>query len=290
MLMSLFSTLIADAGSTKVEWAAVGESSSDDMRFTTPGINAILASEKEIASILTEVKRQVNDRIINEIYYYGAGCATPLICGKIEKSLKEVWPEAKIMVCSDLVGASKSLLGNNAGIACILGTGSNSASYDGEKIVSNIPPLGFILGDEGSGTALGKRLIKEIFKGNIPVEIKEDFFSDTELTLPEIINRVYREPLPNKFIASLIPFIRKHIRHPFINNMVVEEFREFFKRNVALYPDARKMDVNFTGSVAFHFEKELRKASISEGFRIGKISQAPMDGLIRFHLFESSKE
>lgn len=285
--MSFGSTLIADAGSTKVEWAVVSHDSHDSIRFTTSGINALMASGKEISTILDDVKNRIGDHVINRIFYYGAGCATPLICEKVERCIKEFWPAAEISVSSDLSGAAKSLLGNCEGIACILGTGSNSALFDGEKILMNVPPLGFILGDEGSGTALGKRLIKEIFKGAMPGELREKFFSETQLTLSDILEKVYRQPTPNKFIASLVPFIRKHIEYPFINSMVIEEFREFFKRNVALYPDAESIPVNFTGSLAYHFEKQLRQAASAEGFRIEKISQAPMDGLVSYHSLDS---
>lgn len=281
--MSFGSTLIADAGSTKVEWAVVSNRSPEKTRFTTSGINALMATESEISSILNEVKERIDHLAIERIFYYGAGCATPLICDKVGHSLREYWPNAEISVSSDLVGAAKSLLGNSEGIACILGTGSNSALFDGEEIVMNISPLGFILGDEGSGTALGKRLIKEIFKGPMDDEIKEIFFSETGLSLPAILNKVYREHAPNKFIASLVPFIRKYMEHPFIDNMVVEEFRDFFRRNVSLYPDAHSKKVCFTGSLAHYFEKQLREAASMEGFHIERIAPAPMDGLLSYH-------
>ncbi|MBD5288457.1 MAG: ATPase [Bacteroides sp.] len=283
--MPSYSTLIADAGSTKVEWAIVKDKISREARFTTTGINALISSDDDIRATLHEVTEKIGENvIINRIFYYGAGCATPAICKKLTSSIQEIWPDATVYVASDLEGAAKSLLGKSDGIACILGTGSNSALFDGEKIVMNIPPLGFILGDEGSGTALGKRLIKEIYKSDIPSDLKTLFFSETDLSLPEILDKVYRSPAPNKFIASLVPFIRKHIEHPLINNMVIEEFKEFFRRNVSLYPDAKEKPVSFTGSVAFYFEPQLREAAQAEGFFTDKITNTPMDGLISYHL------
>lgn len=279
--MSLFPTIIADAGSTKVEWAVIDETGALSLRFVTPGINAIITPNIDILDIFRSVAEKISHmKEPNQIFYYGAGCATPQLCLKIETLLRSFWPHSQIEVGSDLVGAAKSLLGCKRGIACILGTGSNSALFNGEKVTMNVPPLGFILGDEGSGTALGKRLIKEIFKGFMPEELKNDFFQETGLSLQEIIERVYREKAPNKFIASLVPFIRKHIQHPFIYNMVIEEFGEFFRRNVALYPDSTEIPVSFTGSIAFYFESELRIAAEREGFKIGTITKNPMDGLI----------
>ena len=257
----------------------------EPVRFTTPGINALMTETPE----LVEAFRRASENLpssckVSAIYYYGAGCATPAICVKISDALRSVWKDAQPYVESDMVGAARALLGRERGIAAILGTGSNSALYDGEGIIGNIPPLGFILGDEGSGTALGKRLIKEVFKGAMPPQLKETFFKECNLSLPEILNKVYREPMPNKFIASLVPFIRKHIDSPFIHNMVKEEFREFFRRNVALYPDSRNLPVSFTGSVAYHFSDLLREAAGEEGFSVPVISCTPMEGMIAFHL------
>ncbi|MDE6026754.1 MAG: ATPase, partial [Muribaculaceae bacterium] len=211
--------LIADAGSSKVEWAVLFNDGSQPVRFTTPGINALMTETRE----LVEAFRKASENLptsckVSAIYYYGAGCATSAICGKISDALQSVWDGAQPYVESDMAGAARALLGREKGIAAILGTGSNSALYDGEGIIGNIPPLGFILGDEGSGTALGKRLIKEIFKGKMPEELKETFFKEFDISLPEILNKVYKEPAPNKFIASLVPFIRKHMDSPFIHN------------------------------------------------------------------------
>ncbi|MDE7413707.1 MAG: ATPase [Muribaculaceae bacterium] len=278
-------TIVVDAGSSKAEWAPIYSDGTIGESLLLPGINPVMAdTETMIGQFRSVASDYVGSTEAEEIYYYGAGCATPEICSRVDQALARVWPGSRRVVASDLVGAAKALLGKERGIACILGTGSNSGLFDGEKIVANIPPLGFILGDEGSGAALGKRLINEIFKGNIPEEVRKKFFLDTGLSLPEIIENVYRRPAPNKFIASLVPFIRNHIDNPFLYNMVVEEFVSFFRHNVNPYPDAHLYRPAFTGSVAFHFKDCLQEAARRENYEIGKVEKAPMEALLDFHL------
>lgn len=276
--------LIADAGSTKTEWAFLHKDKKGNRSFTTEGLNALMMNEEQLRDAFREVSVRLDDCTITGIYFYGAGCATPEICRKVAHALHEIFPEVKVETHSDMTGAARALLGHKPGVAAILGTGSNSALYDGEKIIGNIPPLGYILGDEGSGTALGKRLLKEVFKSAAIAELKEEFLKECNLSLPEILENTYRRPGANKFIASLVPFIRKHTDRPLIYNMVKEEFREFFRRNVALYPDSHRLPVSFTGSVAYHFSELLREAANEEGFMIADITDAPMQGLIAYHL------
>lgn len=276
--------LIADAGSTKTEWAFLLKDSEEPIRFTAEGINALMMNEEQLHDAFRKVRNELADWDVTGIYFYGAGCATPLVCSKVAHALQDIFPEATTETHSDMTGAARSLLGHKAGVAAILGTGSNSALYDGEKIIANIPPLGYILGDEGSGTALGKRLLKEIFKGKETQDIKDLFLKECNLSIAEILENTYRRPGANKFIASLVPFIRKHTDRPLIYNMVKEEFREFFRRNVDLYPASRRLPVSFTGSVAYHFSEILREAANEEGFTIADITDAPMQGLIVYHL------
>ncbi|MBD5272201.1 MAG: ATPase [Bacteroides sp.] len=280
--MNRYFKLIADAGSSKIEWALISSDGNIIAQFISPGINALLSSKEDMEKAFANVAETL-DKAADEVFYYGAGCANEETCRKVADAIRKVWPEAEIDVKSDLYAAARSLLGNQPGIACILGTGSNSALYDGKEITANIPPLGFILGDEGSGTSLGKRLIKEVFKGEMPEDLKNSFFKECNISLSEILNRVYRQPNPNKFIASLVPFIRKHIDSPLIHNMVKEQFREFLRCNVMHYSGYDVLPVNFTGSVAFHFDDILRQAAAEEGISIGIISKAPMERLIEFH-------
>lgn len=277
--------LIADAGSTKVEWALIAPDASVAASFLSDGINALLADNNTIMATLGEVAGKLPTHIsVEEVYYYGAGCATPAICNKIRSSLNEIWSSADATVESDLLGAARSLFGKRKGIACILGTGSNSCLYDGEKILLQIPSLGYILGDEGSGAALGKRLVNDAFKLQLPDNIREKFLDQYSLTLPDILNRVYKHPAPNKFLASFVPFLAENLWNPYIYSLVLEELTLFVKKNVAMYPRAHSLELSFTGSIASQFERILREAVASQGFRINNLSKTPMQGLVDFHI------
>ena len=186
-------------------------------------------------------------------------------------------------VYSDLLGAARAVCGRREGIACILGTGANSCLYDGERIVQNTPALGYILGDEGSGAVLGRRLLNALYKGRLPQHLREAFEQETSLTMSDVIERVYRQPLANRFLASLSPFVARHLDEPALRNMVIDHFREFLRHNVAPY-NAPQLPVGFVGSMAFHYQAELREAAHQEGFIMGDVMKSPIDGLLRYHL------
>lgn len=275
--------LIADAGSTKIEWAIISSDGETIERNTSKGINALISSQYDMISYFQIIKPAVGDHKYSGIFYYGAGCATPEICEKVRYSLSRVFKAGMISVSTDLLGAARALLGENDGVACILGTGSNSCLYDGNEITANIPPLGFILGDEGSGASLGKRLVGNVFKGLISEKLRGKFKQRFNLSLPELLDRVYRSEAPNRFLASLVPFLKENITDPEIHILVLEEFNSFIKRNLFRYPDIKKKDIAFTGSIALHFEDVLREAADIYGLRITGIQAFPMDGLIEYH-------
>lgn len=278
------SKLIADAGSTTVDWALIRPGDSCVMQFKTTGLNALQASPEEIRGLFAEAARQLpGDAMLSEIYYYGAGCATPAVCSKIEAELLSAFGADSAMVTTDLLGACRAMLGDSRGIACILGTGSNSCLYDGKAITSNIPPLGFILGDEGSGAALGKRLISDMFKKALPESLTRQLLGTSGFALGDILDRVYRQPAPGRFLASLVPLIADNITDPDIRAMVRQEFTAFLERNVMRYPEANSLPLNFTGSVAWHFRDILTEAARALGLKISKITPSPMPGLIEYH-------
>lgn len=280
--------LIADAGSTKVEWALLNSKGDVETTFISDGLNALLASPDEVGSSLKGVATRLPSHVVvEEIHYYGAGCATDSICSKMKEQLGAYWPDADLNVFSDLFGAARSLFGKKKGIACILGTGSNSCLYDGNNIVNQIPSLGYILGDEGSGAALGKRLISDAFKNQLPESVRDKFLDAYGLTLPIILDKLYRSPSPNKFLASFVPFLRENLWNPYIYSLVLKELTKFVRRNVAMYKGAHSLEVSFTGSIAYHFAKILREAAESQGYRVTSISETPMGGLIDYHKLQA---
>lgn len=274
--------LIADAGSTKIDWAYLSPDGGVRL-FQTEGLNALLASGDDMARVFGTVCKSLPDSEVNQVFYYGAGCASQAICGKIRQALSSTLSTGDVIVASDLLGAARALLGHEPGIACILGTGSNSCLYDGTDITMNIPPMGFILGDEGSGASLGKRLLGDIAKTVAPEHIRDHFARRFALTVPDILDRVYRQAAPNRFLASMVPFISDNIRDPYMTALVRREFSDFLSRNVMLYPGANEMPVHFTGSIARVFGDILRDAAASAGLSLGTILDAPMPGLITYH-------
>ena len=181
-----------------------------------------------------------------------------------------------------MLGAARALCGTNPGIACIIGTGSNSCLYDGDKIVANVPPLGYILGDEGSGAVLGRTLVGLLLKGVLPSSLRDKFMEEYGLTTELVIDNVYRQPMPNRFLASLAPFIAEHREEPGIQEMLIQSFRLFFTRNVKMYGHP-EMPVNFVGSIAHVFLEELKRAASLEGLKMGKILRSPIAEIAAFH-------
>lgn len=275
--------LIADAGSSKVDWVVLSDGKVES-QITSDGINALLAEADVIDKCFREVKQSLGDADgFSEIHYYGAGCATPRVCNRLQEIISDVWKSDSITVTSDLLGAARALFGHDKGIACILGTGSNSCLYNGKDIEVNVPSLGYVLGDEGSGAALGKRLVSDTFKKHLPESVRERFLAEYQLTLPDILDKVYRNPSPNKFLASLVPFIKKNIWNPYLYSLVHEEFSTFIKRNVAMYPGAHFLPVSFIGSIAVVFEDILRDAASGQGYKVSKITKNPISGLLDYH-------
>lgn len=275
--------LIADSGSTHTTWALVDRDSSDVLYCETPGINPYYQDEDEIVAVLSdEFSMDINQ--VRKIYFYGAGCANPEKCALVGRALMRFFGICEIDVQSDLMAAARALLGRGSGIAAILGTGSNSCYYDGHKIVSNVPPLGFILGDEGSGAVLGRTLVGDILKKQVPEQICSRFFERYQLSAADILERVYRHPFPNRFLAGFTHFIADNIEEEAMSDLVRKAFAAFFVRNIALYPEATGLPVNFVGSVAYEFRELLKEAAAITGFGVGQIMRSPVAGLIRYHL------
>ena len=274
--------LIADSGATKTDWC-IGKNRTDYHIIKTQGINPFHQPKEHISKVLKEeLLPQLEDSTcVSHIHFYGAGC-TPEKSPIVKEALQTIFAQAEIQVESDLLGAARSLCGEEAGIACILGTGSNSCEYDGKKIKKNVSPLGYILGDEGSGAVLGRRLVSDCLKQQLPEHICQAFLEETQLTPAEIIDKVYRQPQANRFLASLTPFLSKHRNQPEIHDLLVSCFRDFFQRNVMQY-NYPVYEVHFTGSIAWHFQEEVKEAVEKENLQIGKFIKSPIHGLIAYH-------
>ena len=274
--------LIADSGSTKTEWS-LADKGRPIRNFLTAGMNPYFQSCEEIKR---EVERSllpvVRNYPIDAVWFYGAGCATTEKKHLIGEALSALKVD-EVEVQSDLSGAARALCRRQPGVACILGTGSNSCLYDGEKIVANVSPLGYILGDEGSGAVLGKLLVGDCLKKQLPERLIDKFMNQYKLTASDILERVYKQPFPNRYLAGLSRFLIENIDEPAIYDLVYRSFRTFFIRNVMLYEGFEAYPVYFTGSVAFYYRQVLREAARSLSIGVQGIEQSPMRGLLMYH-------
>jgi N-acetylglucosamine kinase-like BadF-type ATPase len=276
--------LIADCGSTKIDWCLLNGSEKVAQIFTT-GMNALLLTEEEMTQrIKDELLPHIQSYKVDEIYYYGAGIISDELKSHVISALKSNIPSAtRIEVDTDLLAAARALCGHKPGIACILGTGSNSCYYDGENVVNNVSPLGYILGDEGSGAVLGKLLVGDVLKHQLPEYLCEKFLKEYDLDRNKIIDAVYRQPAANRFLAHFAPFLEHNIEEPSIHRIVLHSFIDFFVRNVESYPGYKELPCNFVGSIALLEKATLVEAATLQGIKIGNIIQDPMEGLIKFH-------
>lgn len=276
--------LIADSGSTKTDWSLVKEDGQYKI-IQTKGINPYFQTEQEIEKeFSTVLLPQLGNESVEAVYFYGAGCSFDKV-ETVRKIIKRYILTDVIEVDTDLLGAARSICGKKAGIVCILGTGSNSCFYDGNKIVENVSPLGFILGDEGSGAVLGKLLIGDLLKGLLSAPLREKFFTQFKLTPATIIDRVYRQLFPNRFLASLSPFLVQNLHEKEIHELVLSSFVSFLKRNVMRY-EYDRYPVYFVGSVAYYYREVLQEATEQTGIKIGGIVKNPIKGLVSFHSAE----
>ena len=275
--------LIADSGSTKTDWIVV-ENGNKIHSYKTLGINPYFLDKEDIISI---IKSDVNaSRLIgniSKIHFYGAGCASSAKSELVKKSLQDVFKGSEINVEHDLLGAARALLNKGNGLVAILGTGSNSCKFDGGKIIQNIPSLGYVLGDEGSGAYLGKILVKEYLNGTLNRDLHNKFSLDFKLSSEEILDAIYRKPFPNRFLASFCPFLSKHISNPLIRLMVEEGITDFFETHILKYPDYNSLKVGFVGSIGYCFKDILKDVAKNKNVQLGKILKSPIEGLLAYH-------
>lgn len=277
--------LLADGGSTKVDWRLV-EHDKEIKQAYTKGANPFFRTKEDISQELkTSLKPIVNGYNIDAVYFFGAGCATPEKNNIIKEAIADNFGVNHIEVDSDLLAAAKGLCGKERGIACIIGTGSNSCYYDGKSIKENVSPLGYILGDEGSGAVIGRLFLGACLKNQLTPGLKEKFLKEFDLTPAAILDKVYKQPMANRFLASLSPFLLKNIDDNTVSNIVYQAFKDFYVKNVMQY-DYINNEVHFTGSVAYHYQNILRTVGNDLGIKVGTIISSPMEGLIKYYAEE----
>lgn len=279
--------LIADSGSTKTDWRLIDHQKNIHQAYSQ-GINPYFVSIQEITKILeTELIPSLPNNIKNEnieIYFYGAGCSSTEMCNGVKMAIQAVFKNAQIIVEHDLLAAARALCGYNEGIAAILGTGSNSCYYDGKVIIQNRPSLGFILGDEGSGAFLGKKLICDFLNEEMPIEIAEKIKEHYKITKDDVLENVYKKPFPSRYLASFSKFIYQNLKHEYCHQLVVDSFRLFFDRHICKYPRKGQLPLGIVGSVGFYFSNIISQIADEKGIPLGKILESPIEGLIHYHL------
>ncbi len=277
-----FMKLIADSGSTKTDWLLC-ENGKRVHSIETQGINPFYQSVTEVLKILNEeLLPNLKNITPKEVYFYGAGCSFPEKQELVRKAFHKIFPHnVPIQVNSDLVGAARALFGNSEGIACILGTGSNSCYWDGEKIIKNVPPLGYILGDEGSGAVLGKLFIADLLKNQLPKPLCKKFFSQYNTNYEELMSKVYKQPFPNRNLAQYTYFLHENLKEETISVLIKKSFEAFVSRNLSQYP--QRLSVSFVGSIAVAFESTLSEVLSEKGYTKGVILKKPIEALGKYH-------
>jgi N-acetylglucosamine kinase-like BadF-type ATPase len=274
--------LLADSGATKTEWRLIGNMSQPS--FFTTGLSPY---HMESASMVDLLKKEFPDSIyekpINSVFFYGTGCKTNPKANIVKKALSSIFPDSNIHVTHDLMGAAIALCGDKPGIACILGTGSNSCEFNGKKITFNSPGLGFILGDEGSGAYMGRKVITHYLYQQFDKMLTDSFEEHFKTNKDDILHKVYKEPYPNRYLASFAVFLSAHRGHYIIENIIEDSIRSFFDQHIVRYKSRFTNKVNFVGSISFHFKDKIVELCEAYGFELGDVIKQPMSGLAKYH-------
>lgn len=276
--------LIADSGSTKTDWKII-DPDNGISDFCTKGLNPFYMTSPEIEEeIRLRIEGKYTSQKVKKVYFYGAGCSIEDKNLVIAKALKNIFCNAFVKIHSDIIGAAHALFQNNAGLVVILGTGTNIGYYDGRKIIQSVIPLGYILGDEGSGTILGIKLIQAYLKEELPIKIRQQFYKKYKLKTEDIKDAVYSKPLPNRFLASFTPFLGEYLDEPSIYQIVYKSMDELFEKQISKFKNWRKTNIRCVGSVAYFFSSVLTQVALDRGANIDKIIRSPIDDLVQFHL------
>lgn len=275
--------LLADSGSTTTDWYLIRKDQ-PGISIQTEGLNPYFVSAEKAESIIEkDVLPLVFPENINAIFFYGAGCSRASKRDLISDVLEDCFSRPSIEVHTDILGTGRALFGTNRGIAGILGTGANLAVYGGKEIEYSLPSLGYILGDEGSGTSLGFTLLRSFLRDELPGEIRNKFEQKYQLEHQTIMDAIYHQLHPNRWAAGFTKFLKDNIDHPFIEELVMNNFRYFIHKNLLKISEYKDLEIGFTGSIAFHFGDQLKKAASEKGIRISSVIASPVEGLIRYH-------
>lgn len=275
---------IIDGGSTKCDWMILENTGKLNLKTTTLGFNPNITSPEFISQ---EIDKNQDlfflKNHIEKVFFYGSGCGTSENCRKVEKEFVKAFPTAEIAIKEDMTAAAYAAYNGNPAIVGILGTGSNSCFFDGEKIRTDLPSLGFLIGDEGSGSALGKHLLRRFFMKKLPKELEEDFIDTYRLSIDDAIKNMYHNPRANAYLGEFNKFIAERKKHPYFQNMVFDEMKNYLDYQVLPYPEAGEVEVNCIGYIAFIYEDILRAAAAELNLTIGKVVQKPIESLVDYH-------
>jgi N-acetylglucosamine kinase-like BadF-type ATPase len=274
--------IVADSGGSKIEWRFLKKDGSIGQAYS-PGFNPYYQPLDHLNAIVQEHLVPKIDEPVDKIFYYGTGVSSEKNVKIIQDAFFKYWPKAHIEIGWDLLAAARALCGRERGIACILGTGSNSCLYDGEKIIDNVANLGWILADEGSGTYIGKRFIFDYFRKEMPEKLAGQFYQRFPFSREEVLEKVYKDEKPSAFLASFTRFIFQHIDEPYCYKLIYNSFADFYQNNVMKYEDYKNTKVHFTGSVAFYFSDILRQVANDKGITVKNILEGPIAGLTLYH-------
>ena len=278
------SILIADSGSTKTDWVLL-DNNNIIIQFQTIGFNPYFQSSEDIymeikSKLIPILHNQLES--INHIAYYGAGCSTPEKVQVVKQGLYLAFGNIHSEVNHDLLAAARALCGKEKGIACILGTGSNSCLYDGTEVTENVPSVGYLFGDHGSGATIGRTFVQHYFDGKLPIHLVKAF-ENAGYHREVILENVYKKSMPSKYLASIVKFLSDYSNDSYINNLITNCFLDFFDAQVSKYTDAKNLPVNSVGSIGFYYKELLANAAKEKGFLIGNVIKSPIDGLIKYH-------
>jgi N-acetylglucosamine kinase-like BadF-type ATPase len=275
--------LVADSGSSKTDWMAY--SPEQTLTFNTQGINPYFVNANDVVKILSKNKElsEIASQI-KEVYFFGSGCSTPDKHEIISNGLSAFFTNAFISVDHDLIGSAYATCGDKKGLTCILGTGSNISYFDGENVHDTKHGLGYVLGDEGSGTYFGRKVLVSYLYKTMPNDLSTAFAAQFSVNKDIVIDNIYRKPFPNAYLATFSRFMITHKNHPFIQKILRDGFQEFIDTNVKDYKEYKTLDCNFVGSISFYYQEELKSVFAENNIKVGKILQKPIEGIFEYIL------